>query len=269
MPCRFHIAVVVLVAVFAAAPAAATGDGGPTREMVAGGRTTDVAARDGCRARPATEATVGWPSARAAWRAQPLAAVRPRSRPGAPPRHAVRRLGPATAPWLLVLRAARDRRGRCWVLLRLPHRPNDADGWVRRRAVALEPTPFRIVVSRRRRTVTVYRARRVAVRARVVVGKPSTPTPGGLFGVVGAWPNPARDFSGTWILGLTAHSRALRRFDGGNGQVAIHGRGGASLADPLGSARSHGCVRVANRDLDRIVRTIGRGRLPGTPVRIR
>ena len=33
-------------------------------------------------------------------------------------------------------------------------------------------------------------------------------------------------------------------FGGGPGRVAIHGRDGTSLADPLGSSASHGCVRV-------------------------
>ncbi|ADB50830.1 ErfK/YbiS/YcfS/YnhG family protein [Conexibacter woesei DSM 14684] len=173
------------------------------------------------------------------------------------------------APWLLVLATGADRRGGCWVRVRLPGRPNDAAGWLPRSAVALQPTPWRIEVSRAARTITLTRAGRRAAVARVVIGKPSTRTPGGLFAVFNAWPNPPRDFSGTWIVALTAHSRALRRFDGGEGRIAIHGRGGASLVDPLGSARSHGCVRVANGDLDRIVRTVGWARLSGTPVRIR
>jgi len=45
---------------------------------------------------------------------------------------------------------------------------------------------------------------------------------------------------------LTAHSDVLQRFAGGDGQIALHGRGGASLLDPLGTARSHGCIRLAD-----------------------
>ena len=48
------------------------------------------------------------------------------------------------------------------------------------------------------------------------------------------------------MIQLTAFSDVLDNYGGGPGRVAIHGRGGASLADPLGTARSHGCVRVAN-----------------------
>jgi hypothetical protein len=47
-------------------------------------------------------------------------------------------------------------------------------------------------------------------------------------------------------LPLTAFSATLRRFGGGPGRVAIHGRGGASLNDPLESARSHDSIRIDN-----------------------
>lgn len=57
----------------------------------------------------------------------------------------------------------------------------------------------------------------------------------------------------------------FENYGGGPGRVAIHGRAAASLQDPLGSARSHGCIRIDNTNISRMathVRT-------GTPVRIR
>jgi lipoprotein-anchoring transpeptidase ErfK/SrfK len=81
-------------------------------------------------------------------------------------------------------------------------------------------------------------------------------------------PGNPNEFLGSWVLTLTAHSDALTRFDGGDGTVAIHGRGGASLVDPLGSALSHGCIRLANEEIDKLVDRIGRYELPGTPVRV-
>ena len=48
--------------------------------------------------------------------------------------------------------------------------------------------------------------------------------------------------------------------------MAIHGRGGTSLLDPLGSARSHGCVRLTNAAIAWLVRSIGALDLPGVPV---
>jgi lipoprotein-anchoring transpeptidase ErfK/SrfK len=94
------------------------------------------------------------------------------------------------------------------------------------------------------------------------------PTPVGLFAIVWAIPWHPNDFLGSWVLELTAHSNVLERFDGGDGTVGIHGRGGASLLDPLGSARSHGCIRLANEEIDWLVTTVGEGQLPGVRVEI-
>ena len=132
----------------------------------------------------------------------------------------------------------------------------------------LEQTRWRIVVSTARRTLTLFRAGAAIRTVSVVVGKPSTPTPRGLFAVWWAIPWHPHAFLGSWVLDLTAHSHVLHQFDGGDGTVAIHGRGGASLLDPLGSARSHGCVRLANDAIDWLVETIGPAQLPGTPVQI-
>jgi lipoprotein-anchoring transpeptidase ErfK/SrfK len=152
--------------------------------------------------------------------------------------------------------------------VRLPWRPNGAAGWINAGTVALAETPWRIVVSRAHRTLTLIRRGSRVRTVHVVVGKPSTPTPVGLFAIVWAIRWHPYDFLGSWVLQLTAHSDVLRQFDGGDGTVGIHGRGGASLLDPLGSARSHGCIRLANAAIDWLVRTIGENRLPGTPVQI-
>ena len=97
---------------------------------------------------------------------------------------------------------------------------------------------------------------------RAVVGKPSTPTPRGLFAVDERIRQPAGSELGPWALFLTAHSRVLRNYGGGPGRVAIHGRSGPLLAAPLGTAASHGCIRVD----DRRVRWLDRVAVEGTPV---
>ena len=71
-------------------------------------------------------------------------------------------------------------------------------------------------------------------------------------------------FLGPVALHLTAHSDVLDNFGGGPGRVALHGRGGASLLDPLGSAASHGCIRV---DSGPVAWLAGKVR-PGVPVTI-
>jgi lipoprotein-anchoring transpeptidase ErfK/SrfK len=99
-----------------------------------------------------------------------------------------------------------------------------------------------------------------------VIGAPGTPTPRGLAAIYerNRQPDP-HGFIGPWSLSLTAHSNVLESFGGGPGRVAIHGREGASLRDPLGSARSHGCVRVSSR----AVTWLALRAVPGTPVDVR
>lgn len=177
-------------------------------------------------------------------------------------------VGPSDAPWLLVLARPRDSYNRCWVQVRLPWRPNDAAGWINANLVVVQKTPWRIEVSTASRTLTLLREGRSVRTVSVVVGKPSTPTPTGLFAIAWAVPWNPNDFLGSWVLELTAHSDVLQQFDGGDGLVGIHGRGGASLVDPLGTALSHGCIRLANASIDWLVHTVGENQLPGTPVEV-
>jgi hypothetical protein len=225
-------------------------------------------AAPGCGAGKATAAAVGKPAAGVAWRARLIARTphwRSVRTPGARTRGSVT---PRQASWLLVLRASRDDRGRCWLQVRLPSRPNDAAAWIDAHRVELEPTRWRLVISRASRTISAYHGGDRLRRFRVVIGAAATPTPHGLFSIVDVWRWNPGDFLGSYILPLTAHSNVLQEFGGGDGRVGIHGRGGYSLLDPLGSARSHGCIRLTNGAIEWLVRRVGAGRLPGIPVRV-
>ena len=235
--------------------------------LVLGGAPS-AAAAPVCHAGSATSTLVGRPTGKVAWRAELL---RRTAVYGEPSRVGLARpgwVGPTQASWLLVLDTSRRADGRCWVKVRLPTRPNDASGWLPADQVLLRPTVWSIAISRPARTLTVFRGGVLARRVSVVIGAPVTPTPTGLFSIIGAWRSPPDAFLGSWILALTAHSDALRAFDGGDGTIGIHGRGGASLLDPLGSADSHGCIRLSNTSIDWLVRSIGAAQLAGIPVRV-
>jgi lipoprotein-anchoring transpeptidase ErfK/SrfK len=209
------------------------------------------------------------PTARVAWIATVTTPTPARSGPGTG--HVVGRLGVASdidggPDALLVLGAARDTRQRLWVRVRLDARPNTASGWIPVQDAALATTPWRIVVSLGSTTVRVFDAGHLRYRFRAVIGKPSTPTPTGLFAVAAIVPQAdPHGFLGPVALHLTAHSNVLDNYGGGPGRVAIHGRDGASLADPLGTARSHGCIRVQNGWATRLADTVP----IGTPVIVR
>jgi lipoprotein-anchoring transpeptidase ErfK/SrfK len=222
-----------------------------------------------CGTGKAAAAAVGKPAADLAWRARLIARTplwRSVPKGGDRSRAAIT---PRQASWLLVLRATRDHHGRCWLRVRLPSRPNDAAAWIDADRVELESTPWRLVVSRGARTLAIYRGGDRLRRFRVVIGAPATPTPRGLFSIVDVWRSNPGAFLGSYILPLTAHSDVLQEFGGGDGRVGIHGRGGPSLLDPVGSARSHGCIRLTNRAIEWLVRKAGAGRLAGIPVRMR
>jgi lipoprotein-anchoring transpeptidase ErfK/SrfK len=166
---------------------------------------------------------------------------------------------------LLVLDAT-SRHGREWVKVLLAARPNGSAGWIPRDKVVLERTRYWIELRTRLRQVTVFHDGKRLQRFRAVVGAPVTPTPHGLAAIYerNRQPNPG-GFLGPWALPLTIFSNVLKNFGGGPGRVAIHGRAGASLLDPLGSARSHGCIRITNRRISWIADNVP----AGTPVRIR
>lgn len=223
-------------------------------------------ARPGCETAVGAVAAVHAPGARLAWRAEIVGDTPLHSAPGSRSAGAV---GPRDASWVLVLGVAHDPAGRCWLHVRLPSRPNDASAWINAGRVVVARTPWRIAIWRSARRLVLYRDGRRVLRFRVVVGAPETPTPTGLFSIVGAWRNDPTSFDGAYILGTTAHSDVLRRFEGGDGRVGVHGRGGDSLRDPLGTARSHGCVRLSNTAISSIVHLVGANRIPGIPVRVR
>lgn len=154
--------------------------------------------------------------------------------------------------------------GRRWLRVRLPERPNDAAGWIPADVTRESTTPWRIVVSTGKAQVTVLRAGRRVVSFPAVVGKPATPTPHGLFAIDEPVRQPPGSELGPWALFLTAHSRVLDDYGGGPGRIAIHGRAGPLLADPLGTAASHGCIRVPNAR----VRWLARIAVNGTPVEV-
>jgi lipoprotein-anchoring transpeptidase ErfK/SrfK len=228
-----------------------------------------VAFASGPAAAGAAEPPIAAPSrAEGATTARVVAPVRGRLRLESPA--PIRRVSPETSwsgqPTTLLVLEAKAYENREFVRLLLPERPNGSSAWVPREDVVLDRTPYWIEVVTGRRRVIVYREGRVMRRFRAVVGKPSTPTPQGLAAIYerDRQPDP-HAFVGTWVLALTAESTVLKHFEGGTGRVGIHGRAGASLLDPLGTARSHGCVRISNGPVNWLAVHV----TAGTPVDIR
>jgi lipoprotein-anchoring transpeptidase ErfK/SrfK len=152
------------------------------------------------------------------------------------------------------------RRIRGWVQVRLALRPNGSLGWVRARAVSPALDPYRVTASLSHHRLTVTRGGRTILRAPIAVGRPSLPTPTGLFYITELLKQADRTGTyGPFAFGLSAFSNVLYSFGGGPGQIGFHGTNDPAL---LGTSASHGCIRISNANITRLARI-----LPlGTPV---
>jgi lipoprotein-anchoring transpeptidase ErfK/SrfK len=149
-----------------------------------------------------------------------------------------------------------------WLQVMLPGRPDGLTGWISQQHTHPLLTPWRIVVDLSARRVETYRDGALVRSFQAVVGKPSTSTPTGEFFVEEVLTMAPAEPGGPFALALSARSNALQEFEGGPGQIAIHGR--ESLGGTLGTAASHGCIRLATASIDWLAARIG----PGTPVTI-
>ncbi len=157
-------------------------------------------------------------------------------------------------------RGGRDHR---WLRVRLPGRPNGHSGWIVARRTRAASTSWRIRVELGPRRVLVFHEGRLVRRFAAIVGNPSTPTPRGAFFVEESLRLSRRESGAPFALATSARSNALQEFDGGPGQIALHGTG--NLPGALGTAVSHGCVRLGNRAIAWLASRIG----AGVPVEIR
>jgi lipoprotein-anchoring transpeptidase ErfK/SrfK len=149
-----------------------------------------------------------------------------------------------------------------WLRVRLPGRPNGHTGWIRSAHTRATSTEWSIEVDLSARRVDVYQRGNEVRQFPAVVGKASTPTPRGRFFVEEALALSPASSGAPYALATSARSNVLQEFDGGPGQIALHGR--AHLAGALGSAASHGCVRLSTSAIVWLARRIG----AGTPLAI-
>ena len=143
---------------------------------------------------------------------------------------------------LPVLARARGKQGVWWLEVLLPGRPNGHTGWIKKPGTLAARTSFAVLVHLATRRVDVYQSGRLAESFLAVVGRPSTPTPRGQFFVEEWLQITAGSAGGPYALALSARSNVYQEFDGGPGQIALHGIYG--IGGKLGTAQSHGCIRL-------------------------
>lgn len=145
--------------------------------------------------------------------------------------------------WLPVIQTSGS-----WVRVLLPSRPNGSTAWLRDRQLDHAYTPYEIRVHLRSMRLELVFENRVTGSWTIGIGKSDTPTPTGRTFVLGSIVDPNQKYSPV-ILPLGSHSDTLDSFGGGPGTVAIHTW---PTTDVLGTATSHGCIRVPKDALDRL-----------------
>ena len=149
-----------------------------------------------------------------------------------------------------------------WVEVHLPVRPNGSTAWVRAADVDLFRNPYSVEVSTSEFEMTVFENDEPLVVAEIAVGREVAPTPHGEFFLAELLQPESPDGTyGPFAFGLSGFSDVYTEFAGGDGVIGIHG---TNAPDLLGTAASHGCVRVDNETIEALASL-----LPlGTPVTV-
>jgi len=163
-----------------------------------------------------------------------------------------------TAPLVLLATAVQPG----WVQAYIPVRPNESTAWIPEADVTFSSVPCHIVVSLGARQIVLYCNNAPVFSSAVAPGAPSSPTPTGSYYVsyIVRVTDPGSAY-GPWALGLSAFSNTYYSFDGGPGQIGIHGTNQPWV---IGSYASHGCVRLPNAAIAQLAPMVQ----PGTPVEI-
>jgi lipoprotein-anchoring transpeptidase ErfK/SrfK len=158
--------------------------------------------------------------------------------------------------------SVRNAAGDVWYRALLPLRPNGTSGYIAAGSVRLVQTLYRIDVNRKKLRLTVWDGCTALMRFPIGLGKESTPTPNGRYYIIALLKPPfVGSVYGTYAYGLSAFSDVLTDWRGG-GIIGLHGTNDPSS---IGNRKSHGCIRLRNRDIEKLVPL-----LPlGTPVDIR
>jgi lipoprotein-anchoring transpeptidase ErfK/SrfK len=145
-----------------------------------------------------------------------------------------------------------------WLKTLLPIRPNGATGWVRDSDVTLSTTTLRIEISLTNKYLVLMDGNQKVIESVVAIGTDETPTPPGLYYVTDPVDLTTRPDGayGAYALGMSGYSEVLLEFQGGPGQLAVHG---TANPDDLGKKISNGCIRVPNDKMLEIAKLVPLG----------
>jgi len=208
--------------------------------------------------KPATSPALALPRGHGALIAYVSRRTTMRARPGG---HAIAVLKSRTgfgSPTYVLVRHVRGR----WLGIVTTAAGNNHIGWIRGTGVSLARDIWSIHAHLSRHQLDVYRDGRLVEHFPIATGKPTAPTPTGLFAVTDRLTtgDPEGPY-GCCILALSAKApHKISDWDGGN-RIAIHS---TPETDSIGYSVSHGCMRLSLADGEWLIRHIPLA----TPVRV-
>jgi lipoprotein-anchoring transpeptidase ErfK/SrfK len=137
-----------------------------------------------------------------------------------------------------------------WLEVYLPVRPNGSTGFVKASDVSSAFHTWHIQVRLSEYRLIVTHEGETFLDTGVAVAAENTPTPGGLYYTTelrGRF-DPSNAY-GTYAYGLSGYSEVHTTFQGGPGQLGIHGTNRPEL---IGQRVSNGCIRMRNEDIEKL-----------------
>jgi hypothetical protein len=150
-----------------------------------------------------------------------------------------------------------------WIKVMLPIRPNGSTGWVKRDDVQVRGQMFRIEVTLSAFNLKAYKGDELILDAPIGVAVADRPTPPGSYYTTELLKS-ADPVYGPYAFGLSGFSEVLSSFNGGQGQLGLHGTNRPEL---VGTQVSNGCIRLKNEDILALVAAVG-DTTQGIPVQV-
>jgi hypothetical protein len=162
------------------------------------------------------------------------------------------------APLVLLVTAIRPG----WIQGYIPVRPNESTAWFPAQDVTLGSVPCHIAIGLGAHLLVLYCNNAPVWQATVASGAPGSPTPTGSYFVayIVRLTDPGGPY-GPYAMGTSDYSNTYYSFEGGPGQIGIHGTDQPWV---IGFYASHGCVRLSNQDITELASKV----VAGTPVEI-
>jgi lipoprotein-anchoring transpeptidase ErfK/SrfK len=127
-----------------------------------------------------------------------------------------------------------------WTKVYLPIRPNGTTGYVRAADVDVSTNRFRVEVELAAHRIRLFDGDQPVFEEDIGVGTGNTPTPGGVFFIRSLIASTDPVY-GTYAFGLSGFSEVHESFNGGPGDIGIHGTNDPST---IGTDVSNGCIRL-------------------------